>query len=214
MNEQPSTREADSRASSGPTAHSARGRAAAPRLIGWIPAQWLPIASKLGGGVLAALVLAVVGWGTRPHAAGSSTPEQPSLHSSLLAPSDPAVLAVGVATIPDAATSATATSTANDSTKETAPPAAAVAAPSSPAVLPDGRIILNLASAEDLRRLPGIGPTRARAIIELRQRLAKFRAVEDLMRVKGIGRKIIQRIKPGVVLDRPPETAPGPSKPV
>jgi competence protein ComEA len=64
--------------------------------------------------------------------------------------------------------------------------------------------VLNLASEEDLRRLPGIGPTRARSILELRQRLAKFRAVEDLLRVRGIGRKMIQRIRPAVVVDRPP----------
>ena len=52
-------------------------------------------------------------------------------------------------------------------------------------------------------KLPGIGPSRARAILALRQRLAKFRAVEDLLRVKGIGRKTLRRIKPNVVLDRP-----------
>jgi competence protein ComEA len=77
-----------------------------------------------------------------------------------------------------------------------------VASPSQ-AVLPDGRVILNLAGEDDLRRLPGIGPTRARAILALRQHLAKFRAVEDLLRVRGIGRKILQRIRPAVVIDRP-----------
>jgi competence protein ComEA len=71
-------------------------------------------------------------------------------------------------------------------------------------VMADGRVILNVASEEELTRLPGIGPSRARAIVALRQRLAKFRAVEDLLRVKGIGRKTLRRIKPNVVLDRPP----------
>jgi competence protein ComEA len=86
------------------------------------------------------------------------------------------------------------------------PPAAHVDAGTVPAagVLADGRIILNLASEEELMKLPGIGPSRARAILALRQRLAKFRAVEDLLRVKGIGRKTLRRIKPNVVLDRPP----------
>lgn len=213
MNEQPSTREDDSRACSGPTAHASRGRAAAPRLLGWLPAQWLPIASKLGGGLLAALVLAIVGWGAHPRAA-SPGGDQPSLQSSLLAPSAPSVLAADTATAPEAGTAAAAASAANDSANERAAPETPPPPASSPAVLPDGRIVLNLASAEDLRRLPGIGPTRARAIVELRQRLAKFRAVEDLMRVKGIGRKIIQRIKPGVVLDRPSEASAGPSKSV
>lgn len=212
MNEQPCTREGDSRAISGPTAHATRGRAAAPRLLGGIPAQWLPIASKLGGGLLAALVLAIVGWGAHPRAAGSgSGGDQPSLQSSLLAPSDPSVLSAGVQIALEAGT-AVAPSASSDAAIERAAAAAISAAAPSSAVLPDGRVILNLASVEDLRRLPGIGPTRARAIIELRQRLAKFRAVEDLMRVKGIGRKIIQRIKPGVVLDRPADGSGGPSK--
>jgi competence protein ComEA len=68
----------------------------------------------------------------------------------------------------------------------------------------DGRVILNVASEDELTKLPGIGPSRARAIVALRQRLAKFRAVEDLLRVKGIGRKTLRRLKPNVVLDRPP----------
>jgi competence protein ComEA len=73
----------------------------------------------------------------------------------------------------------------------------------SPGVTADGRVILNIATEDELTRLPGIGPVRARAIVALRQRLAKFRAVEDLLRVKGIGRKTLRRIKPNVVLDRP-----------
>jgi competence protein ComEA len=74
--------------------------------------------------------------------------------------------------------------------------------------LPDGRIILNVAGEDELTKLPGIGPSRARAILALRQRLSKFRAVEDLLRVKGIGRKTLRRIKPNVVLDRPPAGKP------
>jgi competence protein ComEA len=79
------------------------------------------------------------------------------------------------------------------------------------AVLPDGRVVLNLASEAELTKLPGIGPSRARAILALRQRLTKFRAVEDLLRIKGIGRKMLRRLRPSVVLDRPvvdPGTAP------
>jgi competence protein ComEA len=70
-------------------------------------------------------------------------------------------------------------------------------------VLPDGRVVLNLASEAELTKLPGIGPSRARAILALRQRLTKFRAVEDLLRIKGIGRKMLRRLRPSVVLDRP-----------
>jgi competence protein ComEA len=163
----------------------------------------------LGGGCLAAVVLAIVGWGARGRVGGADS-EMSSLQSSLLGPSNPAVLVMGMPTAPDSGAAAPSGSTAAprpaDSAAEDHGPAPSTPSPApapADAVLADGRIVLNLASEDDLRHIPGIGPTRARAIITLRQRLAKFRAVEDLLRVKGIGRKMIQRIKPAVVVDRP-----------
>jgi competence protein ComEA len=82
------------------------------------------------------------------------------------------------------------------------PPVEAASAPGA-GLLADGRVILNAASEAELTKLPGIGPSRARAILALRQRLTKFRAVEDLLRIKGIGRKMLRRLRPNVVLDRP-----------
>jgi len=46
---------------------------------------------------------------------------------------------------------------------------------------------LNLASEADLLRLPGIGPTKARAIVAYRQARGPFAAVADLVKVPGIG---------------------------
>ena len=65
----------------------------------------------------------------------------------------------------------------------------------------DGRVILNQASVEDLRKLPGIGAKRAEAIVALRERLGKFKRVSDLMRVKGIGPKRLKQLAPKLVLD-------------
>jgi competence protein ComEA len=99
----------------------------------------------------------------------------------------------------------------------TDPPLTLDPAPSDSSSLPgggllaDGRVVLNAASEAELTKLPGIGPSRARAILALRQRLTKFRAVEDLLRIKGIGRKMLRRLRPSVVLDRPavdPRAAP------
>lgn len=64
-------------------------------------------------------------------------------------------------------------------------------------------VYLNQASAEQLRRLPGVGPKRAEAIVELRQRIGKFQRVEDLMRVKGIGRSTIRKWRPLLRIDTP-----------
>ncbi|HNZ24038.1 MAG TPA: helix-hairpin-helix domain-containing protein [Polyangiaceae bacterium] len=70
-------------------------------------------------------------------------------------------------------------------------------------VLPDGRIVLNAASAEELCKLPGIGPARAAKIVELRGKLGGFRSVRQLLRVKGIGPRMLKRLTPLVVLDAP-----------
>ena len=67
----------------------------------------------------------------------------------------------------------------------------------------DDPVYLNQASAEQLRRLPGCGPKRAEAIVELRARMGRFQRVEDLMRVKGIGRAAIRKWRPLVRLDAP-----------
>jgi competence protein ComEA len=64
-------------------------------------------------------------------------------------------------------------------------------------------VLLNSASVEDLRRLPGIGEKRAAAIVALRTRLGRLRAIEDLMKVKGIGRATLKRLRPLVRLDGP-----------
>jgi len=64
-------------------------------------------------------------------------------------------------------------------------------------------VVLNTAAFEDLRRLPGIGPKRAAAILTLRTHLGRFRAVEDLLKVKGIGRATLKRLRPLVRLDPP-----------
>lgn len=58
----------------------------------------------------------------------------------------------------------------------------------------DARININEAGVDELVELPGIGPSRAQAIIAEREK-RKFRRVEDIMRVPGIGRKTFGRIR-------------------
>ncbi len=79
---------------------------------------------------------------------------------------------------------------------EDAPPPAE---PASRGVLPDGRIDLNAASQAELETLPGVGPSRAQAIIAEREE-RPFRVPGDLRRVPGIGEATFQRLAPLVAV--------------
>jgi competence protein ComEA len=57
-----------------------------------------------------------------------------------------------------------------------------------------GVLNLNTATEEELMRLPSVGPSKAKAILELRAQLKGFKKVDDLMRVKGIGRKTFRKL--------------------
>jgi competence protein ComEA len=96
-----------------------------------------------------------------------------------------------------------------------APPASDAPSPTPPTVsglTADGRVILNLASADELRKLPGVGQKRAEAILALRQKLGKFKRPTDLLRIRGIGPKRLKQMLPKLVLDPPKET-PAPTPP-
>lgn len=63
------------------------------------------------------------------------------------------------------------------------------------------KINLNLASFEDFDALPGVGPKLAKVIVDDRATNGRFNSVEDLKRVKGIGDKKFQTIKPYLTLE-------------
>lgn len=70
----------------------------------------------------------------------------------------------------------------------------------------DGRLILNLAGEGDLVKLPQIGLKRAQAIVALRGKLGRFRHLRDLLRIRGIGPRVLTKLEPRLVLDPPPPT--------
>ena len=58
-----------------------------------------------------------------------------------------------------------------------------------------GVINVNTATPEQLELLPGIGPARARAIVEHRKKAGPFKRVEELTSVSGIGDRALERIR-------------------
>ncbi len=57
-------------------------------------------------------------------------------------------------------------------------------------------VSINSASTAELERVPGIGPSTARAISEYRSQHGPFPAVEDLTKVSGIGPKTLEKLRP------------------
>lgn len=62
----------------------------------------------------------------------------------------------------------------------------------------DGRININTASVEELCRIPGIGATRAAAIISYRENHGSFGRPEDIMQVSGIKEGTYEKIKDSI----------------
>ena len=155
---------------------------------------WASVAVRAFAVVVA---LVVLGWIGRTAAAGPTTP-----------------MSVGASDLDASATGLPAflTSAATDAgapiVAATAPPAppetSAQASPSHGRATATEPVYLNQASVDELRRLPGVGPKRAEAILVLRQRLGRFQRVEDLLRVKGVGRGAVKKWRPLVRLDAPP----------
>jgi competence protein ComEA len=63
----------------------------------------------------------------------------------------------------------------------------------------DPPIDVNAATADELQRLPGVGPVTAQAIVAARA-AKPFATVDDLDRVRGIGPKTLDKLRPFVVV--------------
>ena len=83
-----------------------------------------------------------------------------------------------------------------------APPAGSGAAGGGAAggVAGDARVNLNTATVADLDTLPRVGPAIAQRIIDWRTTNGRFSAVDDLLSVPGIGEKMLESLRPLVVV--------------
>jgi competence protein ComEA len=56
-------------------------------------------------------------------------------------------------------------------------------------------ININIATAEELNQLKGIGETLAQRVIEYREQHGPFEKIEDILKVKGLGEKFLEENK-------------------
>lgn len=57
------------------------------------------------------------------------------------------------------------------------------------------KVNLNTANEDELQIAPGIGPSKAKAIIEYRNKYGSFKSVDELIEISGIGDKTLAKIR-------------------
>ena len=66
-----------------------------------------------------------------------------------------------------------------------------------------GIVNINDAGVPELTTLPGIGEAMAERIVAFRQQHGPFKRVEDLLKVKGIGERSFQKLRPQITVTDP-----------
>ena len=60
---------------------------------------------------------------------------------------------------------------------------------------PPKPININSANSEELQQVPGIGPATAEKILQMRKSYGTFKSVDDLLSIKGIGKKRLEKMR-------------------
>jgi competence protein ComEA len=66
---------------------------------------------------------------------------------------------------------------------------------SAAAKAPTSKVNINTATVSQLTELPGVGEKLAARIVEFRQKQGPFKSTQELMNVKGIGEKNLQKLQ-------------------
>jgi competence protein ComEA len=62
---------------------------------------------------------------------------------------------------------------------------------------------INAATSEELQQVPGIGPATAEKILQMRKSYGAFKSVDDLLAIKGIGKKRLDKMRKYLTVGKP-----------
>ena len=80
---------------------------------------------------------------------------------------------------------------------------------------PDRPVNLNTATSEQLQQVPGIGPATAGKILQMRKAYGPFKSVDDLLAIRGLGAKRLDKMRKYLTIGKPAalKLTPPPAKP-
>ncbi len=71
---------------------------------------------------------------------------------------------------------------------------------------PAAPVDVNTATVGQLQQLPGVGPAMANAIVQFRKKSGPFERLEDLLAIRGITSRKLERLRPYLTLSKPTPT--------
>jgi competence ComEA-like helix-hairpin-helix protein len=64
---------------------------------------------------------------------------------------------------------------------------------------------INTATSEELQQVPGIGPATAEKILQMRKSYGAFKSVDDLLAIRGLGPKRLEKMRKYLTVGKPPQ---------
>jgi competence ComEA-like helix-hairpin-helix protein len=68
---------------------------------------------------------------------------------------------------------------------------------------------INTATSEELQQVPGIGPATAEKILQMRKSYGAFKSVDDLLAIRGLGQKRLEKMRRYLTVAKPPQAKSG-----